>query len=56
VTFFRAERSLNLTGKANYQELQQQINAQLPTLNSPYAIRIQGAFPYLKVRSVPKQS
>ncbi|MFZ4557317.1 MAG: acetolactate decarboxylase [Pseudanabaena sp.] len=56
VTFFRAERSLSLTGKANYQELQQQINAQLPTLNLPYAIRIQGTFPYLKVRSVPKQS
>jgi acetolactate decarboxylase len=55
VTFFRPERSLNLTGKANYQELQQQINAQLPTLNLPYAIRIKGNFPYLKVRSVPKQ-
>jgi len=55
VTFFRPDRALNLTGKTNYQELQQQINAQLPTLNLPYAIRIKGNFPYLKVRSVPKQ-
>ncbi len=55
LTFFRVERSLNLTGKANYQELQKKINSQLPTLNLPYAIRIKGNFPYLKVRSVPKQ-
>lgn len=39
-----------------YQELQQQINKQLPTLNLPYAIRLQGTFPHLKVRSVPKQT
>ncbi|WP_019500210.1 acetolactate decarboxylase [Pseudanabaena sp. PCC 6802] len=56
VTFFRRDRSLRLTGKMNYQELQQQIDKQLPTQNLPYAVRIQGAFPYLKVRSVPKQA
>ena len=39
-----------------YQDLQQQIDKQLPTQNLPYAIRIRGIFPYLKVRSVPKQS
>ena len=39
-----------------YQELQQQIDKQLPTSNLPYAIRLQGTFPYLKVRSVPKQT
>jgi acetolactate decarboxylase len=27
-----------------------------PTQNLPHAIRIQGTFPYLKVRSVPKQT
>ena len=56
VTFFRRERSLRLNGQMNYQELQQQLDARLPTQNLPYAIRIQGIFPYLKVRSVPKQS
>ena len=30
-----------------YQELQQQIDKQLPTSNLPYAIRLQGTFPYL---------
>ena len=39
-----------------YQELQQQIDKQLPTSNLPYAIRLQGTFPSLKVRSVPKQT
>lgn len=56
VTFFQKDRSLRLTGQLTYQALQQQINQQLPTQNLPYAIRIQGTFPYLKVRSVPKQT
>jgi acetolactate decarboxylase len=56
VTFFQKERSLRLNGKINYPELQQQINAQLPTQNLPYAIRLEGIFPYLKVRSVPPQT
>jgi acetolactate decarboxylase len=56
VTFFHGERSLRLTGQMTYQELQQQINKQLTTPNLPYAIRLQGTFHYLKVRSVPKQT
>lgn len=56
VTFFHTDDSLRLNGQMNYLELQQQIDARLPTQNLPYAIRIRGNFPYLKVRSVPKQS
>jgi acetolactate decarboxylase len=56
VTFFQRPRSLHLKGQFTYQQLQQQIDQQLPTTNTPYAIRVQGAFPALKVRSVPKQS
>ncbi len=56
VTFFHKERPLRLTGQMNYQELQQQIDEQLPTSNLPYAMRLQGTFPSLKVRSVPKQT
>jgi acetolactate decarboxylase len=56
ITFFRRDRSLRLTGQMTYQELQLQIDKQLPTQNLPYAIRIQGTFPYLQVRSVPKQT
>ncbi|HIK18116.1 MAG TPA: acetolactate decarboxylase [Leptolyngbyaceae cyanobacterium M33_DOE_097] len=56
VTSFRKERSLRLTGQMTYQQLQQQINQQLATDNLPYAVQIQGTFPLLKVRSVPKQT
>jgi acetolactate decarboxylase len=55
VTSFRKDRSLPLTGQITYQAMQQQIDTQLPSLNLPYAIRIQGTFPELKVRSIPKQ-
>ncbi|MDF5730154.1 MAG: acetolactate decarboxylase [Rhizonema sp. PD38] len=56
VTFFWKEQSLPLTRLLTYQKLQQQIDEQLPTLNLPYAIRLQGTFPSLKVRSEPKQT
>jgi acetolactate decarboxylase len=56
VTFFHKERSLRLHELMTYQELQMQIDKQLPTLNLPYAIRYKGTFPSLKVRSVPKQT
>lgn len=55
VTSFRKDRSLPLTGQMTYQAMQQQIDRLLPSLNLPYAMRIQGTFPELKVRSVPKQ-
>lgn len=45
-----------LTGQMTYQELQQQIDKELSTSNLPYAIRLQGTFPSLKVRSSHKQT
>jgi acetolactate decarboxylase len=56
VTFFRKERSHHIPGQLTYQALQQQISDLLSTQNLPHAIRIQGFFPYLKVRSIPKQT
>lgn len=56
VTFFCRWRSFHLPGKMNYQELQRQIDIHLPKQNLPYAIRIKGSFPSLRVRSVPKQA
>jgi acetolactate decarboxylase len=56
VTFFHPEQSLRLDGAMTYEQLQQQITQQLPTSNLPYAIRLRGTFPYLKVRSGPKQT
>ncbi|MBD2434758.1 MULTISPECIES: acetolactate decarboxylase [Fischerella] len=56
VTFFKSDRLINLAGKLNYQQMQQTLDRKLPSRNYPYAIRIQGTFPYLKVRSVSKQT
>lgn len=56
VSFFHRERSLPLGGNLTYQELEQRIDESLPSLNWPYALRIHGTFPYLKFRSVPKQT
>jgi acetolactate decarboxylase len=56
VTFFKSQKLIKLEGQMNYQQLQQSLDKRLPTKNYPYAIRIQGNFPYLKFRSVPKQS
>ena len=55
VTSFRPDRSLSMTGQMTYRAMQQQIDLLLPSLNLPYAMRIEGTFPELKVRSVPKQ-
>ncbi|MFN6517973.1 MAG: acetolactate decarboxylase [Nostoc sp. CreGUA01] len=56
VTFFKPEKLIHLEGQMNYQQLQESLDRRLPTKNYPYAIRIQGNFPYLKFRSVPKQT
>lgn len=56
VTFFKPQKYINLVKKLNYQQLQQSLDKEIPTKNYPYAIRIQGKFPYLKFRSVPKQT
>lgn len=56
VTFFKPQTLINLEGQINYQQLQQSLDQRLPIKNHPYAIRIQGNFPYLKFRSVSKQT
>lgn len=56
VTFFKPEKLIRLAGQMNYQQFQESLDRRLTTKNHPYAIRIQGNFPYLKFRSVPKQS
>lgn len=56
VTFFKPEKLINLKGQMNYQQFQESLDRQLTTKNYPYAIRIRGNFPYVKFRSVPKQT
>ncbi|MEH2460650.1 acetolactate decarboxylase [Nostoc sp.] len=56
VTFFKPQTLINLEGQINYKQLQESLDQRLPSKNYPYAIRIKGNFPYLKFRSVPKQT
>ncbi|MCF4967826.1 acetolactate decarboxylase [Nostoc sp. CMAA1605] len=55
VTFFKPQTTIRLPGQMTYQQMQQSLDQKITTKNYPYALRIQGNFPYLKVRSVPKQ-
>jgi acetolactate decarboxylase len=56
ITFFSEDgRIENLTAKT-LNDLDEQLDRQLPHLNAPYAIRIDGDFPEITLRSVPEQS
>ncbi len=56
VTFFETNRVVAVESPMDYEALQQKVDAALPTLNIPYAIRVEGEFEYVKARSVPAQS
>jgi acetolactate decarboxylase len=56
VTFFRADTPLDIAPDLDFAALEAAVTAQLPSKNLFCAIRIDGAFPYIKTRSVPKQS
>lgn len=55
VTTFRYDDSISLINQ-NQKSIALQLDKILPTLNIFYAIRIDGLFKIVKVRSVPKQS
>ncbi|WP_250458689.1 acetolactate decarboxylase [Microbulbifer litoralis] len=52
---FREDRRLELPAAASLDELIREIEQQLPSPNLIYALRIEGRFDYLKLRSVPRQ-
>jgi acetolactate decarboxylase len=57
VTFFTAEQRLQTSGPlATYDQLKAYLAAIAPPANEPYAIRVDGLFPYIKIRSIPRQS
>lgn len=56
VTFFEPDQELSVTGPVDYEGLKRELDDSLPTKNIFYALRIEGEFDYLKVRSVPKQT
>jgi acetolactate decarboxylase len=55
VTFFKAGRTHMIEMPVNLQQLLDYVDTRLPSLNLPYAIRIEGHFPYVKARSIPGQ-
>ncbi|MCF8034257.1 MAG: acetolactate decarboxylase [Desulfarculaceae bacterium] len=55
VTTFKADLSYSLTEPLDYASFQKWVQARLPSANYFYAIRVTGAFDYVKARSVPRQ-
>ncbi len=56
VTRFQADKALALTEPVAWSEIAENLDYILPTVNIPYAIKIEGQFDYIKARSVPPQS
>ena len=55
VTFFDTDLEEQLAEDMNYEQLGEFLDRILPTTNIFYAIKIEGAFSYMKTRSVPHQ-
>ncbi|NQT32726.1 MAG: acetolactate decarboxylase [Candidatus Omnitrophica bacterium] len=55
VTFFEADKNVKIGNIAGFNELGRYLDEMLPTKNIFYAVKIDGTFDYIKVRSVPKQ-
>lgn len=55
VTYFKADQTIAVQNASNYTMLSNQISEKLPSINTFYALRIDGTFPYVKTRSVPAQ-
>jgi acetolactate decarboxylase len=55
VTYFKADQTIAIKDAGNFSQLSSQISEKLPSINTFYAIRIDGTFPYVKTRSVPRQ-
>ena len=55
-TFFDTDAEFPVNQKPDYRSLQEFIDSRLPTKSIPYAVKIEGKFDYIKVRSVPAQN
>jgi acetolactate decarboxylase len=55
VTFFEPEEVMVLNGTSNLTKVENYLDSKLVTKNIFYAIKIDGAFDYVKTRSVPAQ-
>jgi acetolactate decarboxylase len=55
VTYFETDKTAAVHRTKNMSEFASQLDLQLPSKNVFYALRIDGSFPYVKTRSIPKQ-
>ncbi len=55
VTFFDSDISLKVNAPLEIDEIEKLLDSLLPSKNLLYAVKIEGAFTYIKTRSVPKQ-
>ncbi len=55
MTFFKSEKTLALAATESLEALQKRLDAEIPSENLFYAVKVTGTFPVMKVRSVPKQ-
>lgn len=55
VTFFKPEKTVRVSEPLNCQQLKTYLEKLLPSPNLIYALRIEGVFPYVKARSIPRQ-
>lgn len=56
VTFFNTDNEIILQNSLNFKSFKEYIDSLLPTKNIFYAIKIEGNFKWIKVRSVHKQT
>lgn len=56
VTFFTPRQSLSIKKAANFKELTGLLDKALPSPNLFYAVKIEGRFPQITVRSAPRQA
>ena len=55
VTYFEVDQIIAIKNASNFTELSRQLDEKLPSKNAFFALRMDGTFPYVKTRSVPKQ-
>lgn len=56
MTFFKSDKTLALGATESLEALQKRLDAEIPSENLFYAVKVTGTFPVMTVRSVPKQS
>ncbi len=56
VTFFDIDKKAPIAQEMDLKKLQEFIESLLPTKNIMYAVKVEGNFKYIKVRSVPRQN